>query len=882
MADNLSVNVTADTTRLTAQIAVANESLKGHQAELRKTAAVYSAASAEMKASLGPALSQQAAAVDKTRAALTMLRDDLYKASGGAAEAGVRMGTLSGQLVRLAHEAVGAEWTRFASTLVVTGEHAGLVEKAIESMISPMGAAATGALALAGGLAYLVFRAHEAEVALRGVASAAALAGESGSAARLEATSYADMLQRSGFVGADASKKIGNAIRLLGAVSTEQRERIAALGPGLYDAWGEDADKTVENIRRVFSSPTTFKQFLDENRMLSVEGQRAWESATSGQARFAIGLDQLSARLAKPTSEMLELNQQLTEQMNTGGRKDPAGLMDLTRPAPVSRPHFSDFQPGSPKGPEPPDPAIQAAAYQKIAAAAAEAGNRAVIAAAAAGKNKLQITEAETAAEIAIYKSAASNEELSERQRIDAAATVARLNMTLVKAGAADGAAAAKRGLEEKVAALSAEQAAARDDFAKVQELEQKKLALIGAALGTRSKMYQDELRNEENMERTHAQKVQQQALEALIKGEQIDRQAAATKKSELDAEVTDHAMTKQDELAELRKFTEQQYQTEREALADLVATLTAGTNEYAKAMQQRTLLDAQHAREVAALNAQMAAADATDTRRMLNEYQQAFGGILAAGRSSVVGLITGKETWAQAEQRIANQVLTSTVNLAGEVAGKWLVTELAKTAATQTQTAVRAVIQQEGALAGLGTLIASWLGVEVAKTVGTTAQAGVRTTEQVTADEVAQAAAIEANVASAESYAAVGGVAAGASVAAIPFVGWAMAPGVAASTYGELAAMGAMASLAVGTDYVPRDMPAYIHQGEAVLNRRDADMWRGGGGGGNSNAVNLHYNPVFHGATAGLPAQARATAEDLKNYLWNQTRNGNLRLPGR
>jgi hypothetical protein len=82
-------------------------------------------------------------------------------------------------------------------------------------------------------------------------------------------------------------------------------------------------------------------------------------------------------------------------------------------------------------------------------------------------------------------------------------------------------------------------------------------------------------------------------------------------------------------------------------------------------------------------------------------------------------------------------------------------------------------------------------------------------------------------NVAEAMSYAAVGGVAAGQSVAAIPYVGWAMAPGVAASTYAELAAMGSMAAFDKGSWEVPNDMVAQIHQGEMIVPRTFAESLR-------------------------------------------------------
>lgn len=72
-------------------------------------------------------------------------------------------------------------------------------------------------------------------------------------------------------------------------------------------------------------------------------------------------------------------------------------------------------------------------------------------------------------------------------------------------------------------------------------------------------------------------------------------------------------------------------------------------------------------------------------------------------------------------------------------------------------------------------------------------------------------------NVAQVTSYAAVAAAAAAASVAAIPVVGWAMAPGVAASTFAEVMTFAAPASFDKG-GAIPQDMLAMVHKGEFVL----------------------------------------------------------------
>jgi hypothetical protein len=78
--------------------------------------------------------------------------------------------------------------------------------------------------------------------------------------------------------------------------------------------------------------------------------------------------------------------------------------------------------------------------------------------------------------------------------------------------------------------------------------------------------------------------------------------------------------------------------------------------------------------------------------------------------------------------------------------------------------------------------------------------------------------------VTEAEGAAAVYAVNAMGSVAAIPMIGWAMAPGVGAAAYGEGLAMAGLASAAGGWDRVPSDQVAQLHQNEMVLPSWAAD----------------------------------------------------------
>jgi hypothetical protein len=85
------------------------------------------------------------------------------------------------------------------------------------------------------------------------------------------------------------------------------------------------------------------------------------------------------------------------------------------------------------------------------------------------------------------------------------------------------------------------------------------------------------------------------------------------------------------------------------------------------------------------------------------------------------------------------------------------------------------------------------------------------------------------------------------ASVAQIPYIGWALAPVAAATAYTAVAAYEGLASLDTGTNYVPRDMVAQLHQGEAITPKAYNPAASGGGAaaGGGSAVHNHNYGDV-------------------------------------
>lgn len=452
----------------------------------------------------------------------------------------------------------------------------------------------------------------------------------------------------------------------------------------------------------------------------------------------------------------------------------------------------------------------------------------------ASAKTTEQANEMRLSSTVKFWAQILQGQNLTDAQRSQAelkmSAAQQQLDMAHLRATITTG----KQGTEARVAELSAQQAANRDNFTQWQALEQQKLGILKAAYGEQSRQYQAELRNMENYQRQHLATLERQTLEHLSKENQAGQQAIASKRAELDQELADHQITKEDELAELKNYSDQQYKIEIGNLDTFIATLTRGTQEYQRAMDQRNAL----ALKAAAVDKQLAAdivrAQQQAAERSSQYYLRSFNEIGSSFNSTVSGLVKGTTTWQQAELRVASSIVDSVINLGEKVLARWLATEIGKTLMTSQQTAIRASIEAGGSgFDVIGRALLEWVGLEQSKT--TASVAGTAAREAVDVQAASTAAVTQATSSMAQISAAAGVAAANAfaATAAIPIVGPELAPAAAATAYAEVMAFSASAipGFAVGSWSVPSDMLAMIHQGEMIIPAAQAAQVRTGGG---------------------------------------------------
>lgn len=337
----------------------------------------------------------------------------------------------------------------------------------------------------------------------------------------------------------------------------------------------------------------------------------------------------------------------------------------------------------------------------------------------------------------------------------------------------------------------------------------------------------------------------------------ELSKIALNTKRQDLDADLAAHRITAAQKLAILEELARQEAALDIEGLRNQMAAEDRGSVAYVETANKIRVIEAQLQQTLAQLRREAATEEEQENQKRLQGYRSLVQQITSAERGLVSGIFSGRQTLTQSLLQLGSQLVEKEVEndieyyttkllyarlglVAEETMAKGgllvhVLTEHQKTAATVTGAATREAAETASSSSWLGTignLIASWLGFETAKTAAATA------------GQAAQGAVAVAEVGSA---AAVSGANAFAATAAIPIIGPELAPAAAAAAYAETMTFAPLASLAVGTNFVPADMLAQIHAGERIIPAADnadlMDAVNGGGGGG----VHLHYGPTLH-----------------------------------
>ena len=947
MGSNISVEITADSTKLRAQLAVAQQSVSKFGADLRTAAASIqgSGGLASATADQNEKLSVAAVRYNEARAEVTSLSLQMRGLQDTSQQAGTalqRVGTeatnagmhmnhgITREMMVLGHEAMQGNFSKIPGSMMVLAER---IEITSAAMLGAVGAAAALSIACI----HLVESALKAAAALREVSAAAVLQGRSGAEATSAVEAGVRSMTASGTIWRSEAREIGSSIQRLGTVSDATRQRLMLLGPALQQALGAgDAEKAATEIEKVFGSQSSLDAFIKANKLLTASEQESYDAALrnrDGYKAQEIALDALTARIKPAFDEY----QRVYQAQNSAFMGSVFGPMERTLSNLIGEeksaaqglvvPRFSL------QGTAPDDSATRRLVeteqqynttlrerqtieadierMTKAAAAATDAGQKqeldglvkiarakldalkdpgetgwatrvaqqaqaagdaAVTAAASAGKKREQIVEAGTRAEMLIYEAASKDMSRTDEERNAMAARAVQLHMQLVKEDAAASTKAGQSALEAHIAELSAEQGADRDNYGRWMAIEQQKLAYLRQALGERSKQYQDELKAEETYEREHAMKMQAAQAEEVKREIESGNELIHQKKAQLDQDVADQQITRAQEFSALREFVQQQFQADQDAVTAEIQSLDQGTQAWRTAMNERASLADKLRTELAQIAASEAKADEKAAQQSAQAWQQSFSSIASSGERAVSGLIMGTETYRKAEMEVMSSVVESVAGAAEKMLERWVVYEIGRlTADTATQNAIN--VQQEAGQSGMSALwkwgLARFTSTKASETTASAVANMTQTTQTVAAQsaqtqaviagEAAKTSAVAAGAAASKgAQAAINGptvmadaakAAAGAysAVAGIPYVGPVLAPIAAGVAFAAVSAYEGMASLDVGTSYVPRDMVAQIHQGEMVIPRYEADLLRGAAGGGGAASAGAGGDTHIH-----------------------------------
>jgi hypothetical protein len=462
--------------------------------------------------------------------------------------------------------------------------------------------------------------------------------------------------------------------------------------------------------------------------------------------------------------------------------------------------------------------------------------------------------------------------------------------------GAGNAEAEAKRKREEalqaELDALQLLEDAARDNTQELLRLQDLKIAAIKRVHGEESREYRQVNREKIRMERDYVQekialarevtehKLKLAEIEAdtetqiAIAGFDARREAIenAADMGQLDPEERMQALAAllNEEFELERQHEELLYEIRSQAIRDQLELDGLREPEKRRLLSELDVLEAEHNSKVSQMAAQrqnqISRFNNETQRTVRSQWQQAIQPISQAFNGLMQNMLQGTTSFNQAYIQLMDQLVASALSSLVEMGTNWLAMELSKTSATQAQEGIRMVTTQSAAA-------------------------------------TSTAAAATAGMTQVGTNAAVGASGAFASVASIPVIGPFIAPAIAAGAMAAIMGFGRLISARGGADIGSGFNPlAQLHEEEMVLPASIANPLRsmiagprtsnlassaGNAGikmresmssvrGGDSN---FYYQPNNSLSDAKFDEMLRRDGRQMRKWLKNEMRNGNLKM---
>ncbi|HLY04275.1 MAG TPA: hypothetical protein VKR31_00860 [Rhizomicrobium sp.] len=315
-----------------------------------------------------------------------------------------------------------------------------------------------------------------------------------------------------------------------------------------------------------------------------------------------------------------------------------------------------------------------------------------------------------------------------------------------------------------------------------------------------------------------HANALQEIDQQYAQKKQQVDREELQEFLSAENAKLQDALRTLNAEFSEHKISADQRYQLEQQLTNEIYGEELKRLDVLLATLTQGTKAYEDAIKEREKVEQEFTKQSIANTNQLetqeAQKWTQLGNSIKSSFNSALDGMLFEGKTFGQGMLEIAEGIIKAFLNMGETIAENWIETQIASMFETKT-------------------------------TQGTTALG-----------EVSDAAA----VAGANAYAA---------YAAMPPVAAAMAADAVSTTMG----FASLIALETGTNYVPRDMPAFLHRGEAVIPARYNNT------NNNSSDVALNYSPTINSrepATLGQMLQTHG--HEMHAWIRREFRNGALR----
>jgi hypothetical protein len=874
--NNLSVKVTADVTDLQTKFILAKAEVGGLTSEIGKLARAQAAGSLSI---LPGALQQMTGDLVAARTAAAAAGSALYQASGGmlgmagaAAQGHGSISTATREFRALFDELSSGRTRQTPGTLAI------IAQRVLGLGPAALGAAA-GVLGLVGGLAYLAVRAIEAARAIGQIDISSSFAGNL-DITTSSVMRYAATLSQASNISSSEARKIIASFAAVPGMTNAALATLTQTMSEFAQETGQDADKAAESLSKLFASDVSAGDFAKKLSAVTQLSQEQLNSASaadrSGNASqvMAEKLSLLNQAVTAASPALKSYNSSVdssvknmaaftamisagmtTEEANAQLFGTEAAAIDKAAAARKNLIAIVQSQPPSSEQ------------TLKTGVSAAE------------GENPIsqQITQAnakinEMTAALTVAQQRADQVDID---KLNAGLEKARQNLAELQFGPI---LEQMRSQMEQVAAtwdgtqsgmLSKQIQVGEAALAEVQknskealaiqtevsrlEVQQKQAAGTESIASAREQISQIGMAERQGaMERLEAEK---QVWQQVLAGDQltaaqrveverslnqtiagITREGAAEKqtiarqdaaadisiarlqieaaKNAIDLSAAADKAAADQKLARLRQLTATEFSINEQALEAELANLAQQPAAYDQVYNQIKELKAKLVVDLEALDRQYNAQVAKDTKEQASQWHSAVGEIENAEGGMVSDLLNKRKSLSQSLLQVGAELVTKEIaNDLRAVTTRLLLNkegDAAQKALEQGGFLYHAAVQLQGTAATATS--------QTAQTAATATGNAARTASTAAAATTSKAAGAAAGGSTVMADAAKAFSGTYASVAQIPYVGWIMAPVAAASAFAAVAAYEGLASLDVGTNYVPHDMTARIHQGEAVV----------------------------------------------------------------